>query len=442
MYLMKGIKRLSVRAWEKIKRALPKITWLWFLLGLILFLLFWFFPEWQGHRLVGVLEANEIPKQVDEYRRTWAQIIGGLAILIGVYFTWRRIDVAEEGQITERFTRAIEQLGDERMAVRLGGLYALERIAKDSKKDHWTVMEVLTAYIRDNRNVDMGANEAKEPEKEHIPTDIQAILTVIGRRKWFKNEEEPIDLSRTCLKGVKLERSQFEGSCFIGSHLEGADLKGVHLEDADLGGVHFEGALLRGAHLEKATLWGAYLERADLRGAHLEGGILWGAHLERANLGGTCLDGAYIGGAHLEGANLRGAHMIGANLLAAHFEGADLGGVYLSAANIGVAHFEGANLWCAHLEGADLGGVHLEGANLGGAHLEGANLWGAHLEGANLDRTHLEGADMYEAVGLTQEQIDSAFTDGTTILPGYLKEGTRADRPKEASPQDDTEHSL
>ena len=36
------------------------------------------------------------------------------------------------------------------MAIRLGGIYALERIAKDSEKDHGPIMEVLTAYVREN----------------------------------------------------------------------------------------------------------------------------------------------------------------------------------------------------------------------------------------------------------------------------------------------------
>jgi len=60
------------------------------------------------------------------------------------------LKVDQDQQITERFTRAIVQLGDELMALRLGGIYALERISKDSAKDHWQVMEVLMAYVRKN----------------------------------------------------------------------------------------------------------------------------------------------------------------------------------------------------------------------------------------------------------------------------------------------------
>jgi hypothetical protein len=60
-----------------------------------------------------------------------------------------QLALAEQGQITERFTRAIDQLDASRsLAVRLGGLYALERIARDSRNDRPTVAEVLCAYIR------------------------------------------------------------------------------------------------------------------------------------------------------------------------------------------------------------------------------------------------------------------------------------------------------
>jgi hypothetical protein len=65
--------------------------------------------------------------------------------------------LTEQGQITERFTRAIEQLGatddkgEKKLEIRLGGIYALERIAWDSpERDYSTVMEVLTAYVREN----------------------------------------------------------------------------------------------------------------------------------------------------------------------------------------------------------------------------------------------------------------------------------------------------
>ena len=107
--------------------------WLWIPAVIALLALsLWKVPEWQINRLKNV-DPVEIPKLQNEYRKTFAQIIGGLGLLFGLFLTWRRIrtlernvEIAQDGQITERFTRAIDQLGDkDHLEVRLGGIYAL-----------------------------------------------------------------------------------------------------------------------------------------------------------------------------------------------------------------------------------------------------------------------------------------------------------------------------
>ena len=40
------------------------------------------------------------------------------------------------------------------MEIRLGGIYALERISNESEKDYWPIMEILTAYVRKNSSVE------------------------------------------------------------------------------------------------------------------------------------------------------------------------------------------------------------------------------------------------------------------------------------------------
>jgi hypothetical protein len=99
-----------------------------------------------------------------------AQILASTALLSGLYFTWRTLQVNREGQITERFTRAIEQLGathddkSKNLELRLGGIYALERIARESEKDHWSIMEVLTAYVR--QPAPWGPEEVQQVEED------------------------------------------------------------------------------------------------------------------------------------------------------------------------------------------------------------------------------------------------------------------------------------
>jgi uncharacterized protein YjbI with pentapeptide repeats len=306
-------------------------------------------------------------KAENDIRSTLLQGVAGLLLLAAALVTWQQFQLSRHGQITERFTRAIDQIDyTKAVEVRLGGIYALERIARDSPEtDHWVIMEVLTAYVREHARWSEAMPRSEEPSDEAEPTvDIQAVLTVLGRRsQWYQNGEvQCLDLRHTDLQRAYLPSA----------HLEGANLGGAHLERANLGKAHLEGAGLGAAHLE----------RAHLGEAHLEGASLGGAHLERAYLGGAHLERAYLFAAHLEEAYLPSAHLEGASLGAAHLERANLGGAHLERANLGEAHLEGAHLVAAHLEGADLRGAHLEGTDLRGAHLEGADLRGAHLEGA------------------------------------------------------------
>lgn len=65
--------------------------------------------------------------------------------------TARTFQVTERGQVTDRYSKAIEQLGSATLDVRLGGVYALEQIAKDSARgedDQATIVEVLSAFVR------------------------------------------------------------------------------------------------------------------------------------------------------------------------------------------------------------------------------------------------------------------------------------------------------
>jgi hypothetical protein len=55
---------------------------------------------------------------------------------------------ASERRVTELYTKAVEQLGSDKAAVRLGGLYALERVAQNNLEQRQTVVNVLCAYLR------------------------------------------------------------------------------------------------------------------------------------------------------------------------------------------------------------------------------------------------------------------------------------------------------
>jgi hypothetical protein len=82
------------------------------------------------------------------FRTAFVAGLAGLAALGSLAMATRTYRLTQQGQITDRYTKAIEQLGSDKLDVRLGGVYALERIARDSERDHATVVEVLIAFVR------------------------------------------------------------------------------------------------------------------------------------------------------------------------------------------------------------------------------------------------------------------------------------------------------
>jgi hypothetical protein len=68
--------------------------------------------------------------------------------------TARTFELTERGHLTDRYAKAIEQLGDDKLDVRLGGIYSLEQIAHDSPRDRdqATIVEVLSAFARVHSN--------------------------------------------------------------------------------------------------------------------------------------------------------------------------------------------------------------------------------------------------------------------------------------------------
>ncbi|QMS87858.1 pentapeptide repeat-containing protein [Nostoc edaphicum CCNP1411] len=193
----------------------------------------------------------------------------------------RNAEAAQDKQITERFAKAIEQLGNEKIETRLGAIYTLERIAKDSKDDHWTIMEVLTAFVRVNAPL----KKDEEQESPKIRTDIQAALTVIGRRN-TENEQEKqrLDLSNIDIRGVDLIKANLERADFISSNLEGALLMQARLQNAEFYNANLRSVAFFEANLHKAYLSETKLQQANLYKANLQGSFLPGANLHLANL--------------------------------------------------------------------------------------------------------------------------------------------------------------
>lgn len=200
------------------------------------------------------------------------------------------VAVAHDGQVTDTFATAINQLASGSRDERLGGIYELEHVMQDSHQDQPAAVNVLADFVREH-------STSSKPA-----IDILAALTVIARRNptWDSNS---LDLDGAHLDNAELPGAHFRGANLSGAFMggiefPGADLRGADLGSADISGADLNDALLRNANLNGgADLSGATLVDADLRDANLTGADLTGANLRDANLTGANLDGADLRGA-------------------------------------------------------------------------------------------------------------------------------------------------
>lgn len=309
-------------------------------------------------------------------RQSMLWLAGGLLAVATLILTWRRDQTARQlaaldrdANFTTRYTEAIKQLGDESIAVRLGGFYALERIAFDSERDRRTALDVVAAFLRDQPKTN------RDDEDLLLPVDVSAAATVLGRisRKIAVESRSSDVPARVDLQHVTLYRADWSGA-----HLRDALLTGVDLTSADLREVD-----LRGANLDAATLTDVRLSKADCRGADLSF-----AGLERAELDQVRMDGCRLQDAELINAKLAGSSLVGSVLVGAKLAGADL---------------SGANLSRCDFRSADLCGSDLRGARVSGAVFAGCN-WDAFTRWP-------EGIDP-EVVTVDVELQDAGVSEG------------------------------
>jgi uncharacterized protein YjbI with pentapeptide repeats len=208
----------------------------------------------------------------------------------------------KEGHITDRISKAVEQLGAEKtvkrqrvneagkrvyekdnkeepdfskpvneevtvpnIEVRIGGILSLERIAQDSTRidrgrDHVRVMEILCAYVRENAPAH-NLTPTEPPFATKVPRiDIQKAIDVIKRRSSDQKSLEAsieyrLDLRAVDFHGADLSKGDFTGANFWRSRFEFANL-----EEANLTGAHMTGCLLNFAWWRNASLIGTSLD--------------------------------------------------------------------------------------------------------------------------------------------------------------------------------------
>lgn len=369
---------------------------------------------------------------------TIATLATALAAVGALYMTSRTLDAArqqtalsEQGQYTDRFGRAVEQLGSEKVDIRLGGIYALERLARNSPRDAGAITRLLGTYVREKSPCGLNSTAPVSAELPRLPIDVAAALTVLSARDYHQTAPWA-DVTNACLDHRRLEAEtlnnlDLDGANLASSNLLLVALRGVRLQHTNLQHTNLKasewlGVLADGAQLDGADLSSAILHTSSFRDASLVGANLGGVYLDRPSFrdGGReaqavpYADAALAVSAksrrpvfvfaNLTDASFHDAHLPDADFSSAQLDGANFGYSYLPNADFsemyGSEHVDFAEQ--VRFDYADLSGASFQGRNmrrmsLVGANLSHANLRDTDLRGVDLSSTNLTGADLTDA---------------------------------------------
>ena len=260
-----------------------------------------------GHAQPGTDRANARLDAV----RTGLAAGAGAGAAVGLMLAFRRqhhqeiatvltdLD-ATERRITELYTKAVEQLGSAKAPVRLGGLYALERLAQDTPAHRQTIVNVICAYLRMPFPVDPpSSGQTAATADQEAAAESQAD-TGAGGDAWQQEKQVRLTAQRILTEHLKAEPATSHdqparppGTRFwpgISLDLTGATLIDFVLRNCQSAGAIFDGATFTGdAGFNGATFTG---------GAKFDGATF---------TGGAWFDGAtFTGGAKFIGATFTG----------------------------------------------------------------------------------------------------------------------------------------
>ena len=328
---------------------------------------------------------------------------GPIALALAVWRSLvadRQAQTARQVLLNERYQKGAEMLGSEVLSVRLGAIYAMERLAEEHPEQyHVQILRLFCAFMR---------LPTKDQSLESAQADIEP-GTLLGMRPDVAAVMEAIS-SRSALR-VELERK-------AGFRL---DLRGAELPLAQLLNADFANAFLQHANLSHTNISGtdlsdAFLDYADLSGAMFSNVSFTRTRLLSANLSGALLQDLDLSMTSFHRANLSRANFHGADLSSAIFQDASLVNAWLDSTDLSAACFLSADLSSAKLMNADLTGAHFLDAELNEANFSDANLSGVRFSNGAIQ----------PAKGLTQAQIDAAWADPCNLpmLAGVLDSKT------------------
>ena len=324
--LKRGIGRLKSslsNSWIwRLIRSLFNLTTVW--LALVLFVLsgsivglyFWGW-EWLHFSPSGEQLEVATESRSTTIRNVGFVIAGALALVFAVWrsvVAQRQSETSQQGLLNERYQKGADMLGSDVLAVRLGGIYALQRLAEERPKQyHLQIMELLCAFVRFptyDKMIDSSFRVVEEQDRESqtLRPDIQDTMRFLGSRS-----REGIGLERRENRKLYLRDANVSNLQTLRSNLSWAWLTNANLSNARLRRIDLSNARLRKAILHRSILRGANLSGAMLQDTNLSDASLFSADLSDANLESADLSRTEFAAADLTNADLTDAVLTGAS---------------------------------------------------------------------------------------------------------------------------------
>lgn len=210
-------------------------------------------------------------------------MLDSLFALWRILVSQRQADTAQQAMLVNRYQHGVSMLGDDQLAIRLGGIDALIDLAKNHPEQyHIQVNRLLCNFVP--KTIDR-----QDDARSMTDHELQRLIDAIGTRT--------------------SNHIRIEGRAGYCPNLRNADLRGILIKSANLSKADLTDADLSNAHLLGATLSGANLSSAQLANARLEGVDMSGvATLYAADLSGASLYLVNLSEALLIGVKLTGTH--------------------------------------------------------------------------------------------------------------------------------------
>lgn len=358
----------------------------------------------------------------------------GLAALLGAPFLiWRTMIAAQQIQInreshyTDLFTKAVEQLGADKIEkrreftplykrkeekdgrkvlardedgepipatrgdgsplgewasieltvpnieVRHGAMFALDRVAQDSERDLGPILDTLAAYARNNTSGEFSHNSKQNQELtieelEQIPhprLDIMAAMKVISSHLGSSIDFELFgEREKLDCQNVTLRNATLHNLCLSSVNFTGARMEGMDLLSTDLSRSVFTRADLSHSQIHRTIAINAHFDNCEIRNSNIFDSKFSDSSFSKSNIVKTQFQALIMRRVEFHNAQFTNSVIAESDLTDSSFYRANCSQSAFYGVNFKNAHFYRANLYNANFDDCDLAGVSFAGANV------------------------------------------------------------------------------